>query len=242
MEAANSQTGAYVVTATVAGVATAANFNLTNSAPSATPIKLIQHAKVDSMINVSTVSLSFTSPNTAGNWIGVAIFGAQSATHTFTVTDTNGNVYRKALTFGHTSEMVTLGIYYAENVKGGANTIKIVPDKSGYLRASILEYSGIATANSLDVTAVAQGTSISPNSGTLTTTANGDLLFGAATTADAAVTAGTGYTLEELVPLNGTRLTVEDRIQTNAGPASSTLTLGASKDWVMGLAAFKKAP
>ncbi len=129
-------------------------------------------------------------------------------------------------------------------IKAGANQVKVVPNTAGYLRIVILEYSGVATANSLDVTAAAQGNSVSPNSGAATTTANGDLLLGASTTSDEnTVTAGPGYTIEELIPTPpGTRLTAEDQIQTLAGPTSASLTLGAVKDWTMGLAAFKKAP
>ena len=241
---ANGQTGSYTVTGSVAGVTTPAAFILTNNVVSNTAIKLVQHTNANSMINVQSESVAFRSPNTAGNWIGVAIFGGQSSSHTFTVTDSNGNTYRKALTTGDTIESVTLGIYYAENIKAGANQVKVVPNTSGYLRIVILEYSGVAAANSLDVTAAAQGDSVSPNSGVATTTANGDLLLGASTTSDEnTVTAGPGYTIEELIPTPpGTRLTAEDQIQTLAGPTSASLTLGAIKDWTMGLAAFKKAP
>ena len=40
---------------------------------------------------------------------------------------------------------------------------------SATLRIAILEYSGLATANSLDVTAAAQGNDDDPNSGSATT-------------------------------------------------------------------------
>ena len=40
--------------------------------------------------------LAFPAANTAGNWIGVAIRAGQSG-QTFTVTDTRGNIYRKAV-------------------------------------------------------------------------------------------------------------------------------------------------
>jgi hypothetical protein len=235
---ANGQTGTYLVTASVAGVSTPASFSLTNSLP---PIKLVQQAQIDSLIDIPSESVGFASPNTAGNWIGVAIFGGQSSTHTFTVTDTNGNTYQRALTMGQTADNITLGMYYAENIKGGANQIKVVPDTSGYIRIVIVEYSGVATSNSLDVTAAAQGNSVSPNSGTVTTTANGDLLWGASASADSEPFAGPGYTLEELVPASpGTALLTEDQIQTTAGPASASLTLGSAKLWTMGLAAIKK--
>ena len=41
------------------------------------------------------------------------------------VTDTNGNVYKRALTVGNTHDNITLGMYYAENIKGGSNVIKV---------------------------------------------------------------------------------------------------------------------
>jgi len=239
---ANSQTGTYSVTASVPGLTTPASFSLTNTVAAAAVIKLVQHTNVNSMINLPSETVAFLSPNTAGNWIGVVIFAGQSSSHTFTITDSNGNTYRQALTSPNTADSVTLGVFYAENIKAGANQIKVVPNTAGYMRIVILEYSGVATANSLDVTASAQGNSVSPNSGSATTTLGGDLLLGSAVTEDSAVTAGAGYTLEEVVPqAPGTRLTVEDQTQINAGPASASLTLGTAKDWTMGLAAFKKA-
>jgi hypothetical protein len=65
-------------TASGAGVGPTASFTLTNSTTLRVPIKLVQQAQIDSMINIPTESVSFVSPNTPGNWIGVAIFGGQS--------------------------------------------------------------------------------------------------------------------------------------------------------------------
>src|SRR5207244_12601210 len=104
---------------------------------------------------------------------------------TFTVTDSIGNTYHQAVLLNITVDTPngdTLAIFYAENILGGANTITVSDTISGILRFAILEYAGVATSNSLDVTASAQGTSASPNSGNATTTANGDLLLGAIAT------------------------------------------------------------
>src|SRR5207253_2097224 len=108
----------------------------------------------------------------------------------------------------------------------------------------ILEYSGVALANSMDGTAAtAQGISASPNSGNLTTTASGDLLLGAILTGNpASFTAGSGYTVEEAVPAKpNTKLIAEDQIQLAAGTASASALLGASDSWSAALAAFKAA-
>jgi len=114
---------------------------------------------------------------------------------------------------------------------------------SSTLRFSILEYSGVATANSLDGAGVAgQGTSTSPNSGNATTTANGDLLLGAILTGNpASFTAGSGYTIEERVPAApNTKLIVEDQVQAVAGSISVTASLAASDNWGAALAAFRQ--
>jgi hypothetical protein len=234
--------GPYTVTATVSGVATSANFSLTNLV-SAPPIALVQHTSIDAG-TATTASLAFTTGNTSGNWIAVAIRGGNSSSQTFTVSDSNANTYKQAAQVGFSGSAVTLAIYYAENIKGGANTLTVSMTVSGPLRFAILEFSGVATASSLDGTAaVATGASSSPNSGNLTTTANGDLLLGAiASTNSATFTAGTGYTITDFVPAEpNTKLISEDQIQSTGGVASASASLGASDNWGAILAAFKPA-
>ena len=85
----------------------------------------------------------------------------------FTVTDTRGNLYRKAVQLNETVDVNTVALYYAENVAGRANTVTVADSISGgTLRFAIVGYTGVALANSLDVTKAAQGTSAAPNSGT----------------------------------------------------------------------------
>ncbi len=234
--------GPYTVTASVAGVATPANFSLTNLAGAPANIKLVQHISVDAGTTTSG-SVAFVGANTAGNWIAVSIRGGLSNAQVFTVTDSNSNTYRKAAQIGFTSSAVSLAIYYAENIKGGADTVTVSQSVSGPLRIAILEYSGVATSNSLDVTAVATATSTSANSGNANTTANGDLLLGAiATTNPDTYTAGTGYTIEEFVPKSqNAKLVAEDQIQVSAGAASASASLATSDAWGVVFAAFKPA-
>jgi hypothetical protein len=54
----------------------------------------------------------------------------------------------------------------AENIAAGANTITVSDTVSGTLRFAILEYAGVATANSLDVIASSQGTTPRPTAET----------------------------------------------------------------------------
>jgi hypothetical protein len=206
------------------------------------PIALVQRAGKDAGTAAST-TLAFPSANTAGNWIAVAV-RAGGTNQVFTITDTRGNQYRKAVQFNVTLDSITLAIFYAENISGGANTIQVSDSQSGTLRLAILEYAGVATSNSLDVTAAAQGTSAAPTSGNAATTADGDLLIGVIMTADpATVTAGPGFTLRDAVPAApNAKLAVEDRVQSTSGSAAAAASLSASTSWGAVLAAFRAKP
>src|SRR2546429_531884 len=234
--------GPYTVTAAATGL-TPVNFSLTNLAPTIGGTTLVQHTSKDAGTTTSS-SLAFNLNNTTGNWIAVVIRAGRSG-QVFTVTDSRRNTYHQAVQFNVTVDGPngdTLGIFYAENIAGGANTITVSDTISGTLRFAILEYSGVALANSMDGTAAtAQGISASPNSGNLTTTASGDLLLGAILTGNpTSFTAGSGYTVEEAVPAKpNTKLIAEDQIQLAAGTASASALLGASDSWAAALAAFK---
>jgi hypothetical protein len=211
-------------------------------AQSAAPrIALVQEAGKDAGETMSS-SLAFNTTNKTGDLIVVAVL-AGTAGEAFTITDSNRNTYRKAVQYDVTVDGDTLGLFYAENVAGGANAVTVSATMQDNLRFVILEYSGVATANSLDATAAAQGTSTSPNNANSVTTANGDLLLGAVMTAAAAnFSAGNGYITEASVPTEpGTRLMVEDQVQSTAGAASASASLSASDKWGAALAAFKAA-
>src|SRR5256885_17070732 len=111
----------------------------------------------------------------------------------------------------------------------------------GTMRFAVLEYSGVATSNSLDVSAVAEGTSASPATSTVTTNFSGDLLLGEIVTANpASFNSGSGYTIEERVPVEpNTQLIVEEQRQSIAGAASAGASLGASDGWGAVLVAFR---
>ncbi len=228
------------VVVTVGGVASnGASFTVTSSGA---PIALVQHIGKDAGLSNSS-SLAFNSNNAAGNWIGVCVRAGKPG-QVFTVTDSRGNTYHQAIQFNEFADGETVGIFYAENIAGGANTVTLSDTISGQtLRFAILEYSGILSANSLDATAVTSGSSTSPNSGNATTLTSGDLLLGAIATADTpAFTAGSGYKIEETVPAPpSTKLMVEDMVQTSAGTASASASISTSEIWIAALAAFRAA-
>src|SRR5215471_10098819 len=85
-------------------------------------IALVQHTDKDANTTTSS-SLAFAGANTAGNWIGVLIRGGGSSSEVFTVTDSNGNTYKRAVQVGFSQSSASLAIFYSENIKGGANTV-----------------------------------------------------------------------------------------------------------------------
>jgi hypothetical protein len=234
----NAATSGNVVV--TAGGASSNGMNFTVVA-SPSGVSLVQAASVDAG-STSSAALAFTTSNTVGNWIGVAV-RASAAGQAFTVTDSNGNTYRKAIQLSETVEGTTLAIYYAENIRGGTNTVNVSESIWGLLRFAIFEYSGIATANSLDASGGVQGASASLNSGGVTTASSGDLLLGAMSAANfETFTAGGGYTSISSVPAPpSTKLMVESEIQPVAGATSAGATIGSTDYWAALLAAFRVA-
>jgi uncharacterized repeat protein (TIGR01451 family) len=205
-------------------------------------IALVQHASSDAGTTTSA-ALAFPSANTGGNFIAVVI-RAGKVGQVFTVSDSRGDVYRRALQVSATLDTVTLGIFYAEGIAGGANTVTVADTVSGgTLRFAVLEYSGVATSASLDGTpGLAEGTGTAMGSPSTTTTAAGDLILGLLDAADGETfTAGTGFTIEERVPASGVKLAVEDRVQASAGAIAASATISAAQPWAAGVAAFRAA-
>jgi hypothetical protein len=207
------------------------------------PIKLVQAASIDAGVVPST-SLAFPSGNSAGDFIAVVVRSG-IANETITVRDSAHNMYLKAVqrSIPGSPGGENLSIFYAENIAGSANTVTVSQTTAGTLRIAILEYSGVATSNALDQTSSAQGKSAAPNAGGVTTTTGGDLLLAGVLSVDPEIyTPGTGFTAEAVIPGEpNTKLLVEQRIQSTAGPAGGGATLGSSDPWGAVLAAFHPA-
>lgn len=213
---------------------------------SAAHIALVQHTSHDAGTETGSLTLSFRSNNTAGNFIAV-IVRAGSSGEALSISDSKGNVYKKAVQLDVTLDTPkghTLAIYYAEKIAGGPNTVTVSGSVYATLQFAILEYSGVATSQSLDVTAAVQGSSTSANSGSAATTTSGELLLGAISAADAqGLAAGSGYIAEETVPTApNTKLIAEDHVQSAAGAISASGSLlDFSDPWGAVLATFKAA-
>jgi len=229
---ANSIAGSYTVTASVSGVSAPA-FSLTNNPATGSGVKLIQSSTVGNENGTSNMSLPFASNNTAGDFLIVTGTAARPAT-TLTITDTLNNAYSTA--FGpvtDTTQNVTMYIWYVPVCKGGANTVTITPSVTAALEIHVSEWTGLATTSPVDQTTSATGTGTSVSSGAVTTSMNGELIFGYGWVFNTA-TAGAGFTPISLV--NGDL--DEYQVQSAAGSIAATFTQ-TTGTWFAAVVTFK---
>ena len=197
------------------------------------------------------VSASFPANTAAGDLIVVAVSWDTSGGAQPSVSDSQGNAYSLATTGNDNTSQQGLAIFYAPNIKGGADKVTLgLSVSAAYLRLNIQEYAGAATTNPVDVTAQhidTNGTSTANGvtSSSAVTSATGDLIFGAVIGDSAnhtTVTAGTGFT-RRVAAHNGSvdPLASEDQIQSKAGSAAATFTFSTAGSYQAQTVAFKKA-
>ena len=190
----------------------------------------------------TTVPVTFTAAQTAGN-MNVVVVGWNDTTRTVsTVTDSKGNTYTRAVGPTTLSGSLSQSIYYAKNIfaaAAGSNTVTVTfSGAAAFADIRVLEYSGADLANPVDVTAGATGTSATANSGTVATTNANDLIFGASTVRSHNTGAGSGFTQRILTSPDGDL--VEDKMVTTVASYNATAPL-ISSQWVMQMVAFRVA-
>jgi|GEM_PF-3472893 hypothetical protein len=191
----------------------------------------------------TSISASFTTATTAGNWYGVLCRSGNQAGWTLSVSDTEGNTWL-SLTAAVSAGSHMSQIFYVENVKGGTtDTVTCTQSSgvSGTMAILILEYSGIATSGSLDQqnqTAGTNNTATLTGASITTTNANDLVIGGAGLGANTTFTAGTGYTLD----VSDARLGWETQIVSSTGTFTPTMnSTTTASSWTFTTAAFKAA-
>jgi hypothetical protein len=185
--------------------------------------------------------------STTGNLIAVTVSWDTNASSTYSCADTQGNTYTIAVTRIDATSKQAVGVCYAPNIIGGADTITVTFGGGSpiFRRVVVSEYSGIATSSPVDVTTsnVAAGTTAANGvtSGSATTTQAGDLIYGSVndTASTTTITAGTGFT--QRASVNGADTASQDQVQASSGSIASTQTFGAAHRYIATLVAFKAA-
>jgi len=208
-------------------------------------VSFVQTAGSASDSPSSSISQSFRSSNAAGNLIVVVASWGDNPAPSISASDTLGNSYLLATTDYDPNHRQGLTIFYAPNIHSGQNTVTVhFGPSDGYRHIVIAEYSGIAGVSPLDTTATHQANGTKTTNGITSsfasTTANGDLIFGAVEDDSGpwgTITAGTGFTRR--ATLNNMDTATEDRVQTALGPAAATFTFRLADHYMAQMAAFR---
>jgi hypothetical protein len=131
-------------------------------------------------------------------------------------------------------------VFFAANISGGATANTITATYSATVtrpELRILEYSGLAASNPVDISVVATGTGTDVDSGPATTTQAHVLIVGADYVETSVQAPGAGFTTR----VNVSNDTVEDMEVTALGTYRATATQSVSARWVMQLIALKAA-
>lgn len=179
-------------------------------------------------------TVTLPSPVGSGNFVfGMVEMG--NVTSVLDVVDDQGAHYTLGDTITQDSQV--LRVFYLSNVTGGPTTFTVTAEStnSDFDRIVVAEYSGVTTGSPVDNAGAAhsslgvQSGGGGPNSGTFTTSNNGDLVIGA--TADSQGNAAQGYSAGGgfTVRINdagsgGCPMGLEDRVQATAGSTSATFT------------------
>ena len=190
----------------------------------------------------SSVSVTYASPQAAGDTNVVAIGWGDDTSTVTSVTDTNGNGYTLAVGPTQQTGVQSLAIYISSNVVAAAansNTVTVTFSAAvAFPDMRVLEYSGVDTVSPLDGTAGASGTGATSSAGPITTTTANDLLFAANYLSSVTSGAGAGFTARVIT--NPDADIAEDQVVSAAGIYTATAPM-SSGNWVMQIVALKAA-
>src|SRR5438477_1610990 len=205
-------------------------------------IAFVQRNYSDPQSPQSVVTVPYAAAQTAGNLNVVVVGWNDSTAQVASVTDSKGNAYQRAVGPTIQTGLATQSIYYSAGIAAApanANAVRVTfTALAAYPDIRVAEYSGVASANPVDVTAAAQGSGTTSNSGSAVTTNGNDLLVGASLVQTSASGAGTGFTSRVITSPDHDIL--EDRIVSVTGSYNATAPL-SSGAWIMQMVAFRAA-
>ncbi len=240
--------GTYTVTPSKSGytftpanqtvIVSGANFagvNFTDQPAQTGSVRLVQANVNGNESSASSISASFSSNNTAGNFLIVTGTAARPA-GTISISDTAGNLYLPAIgPVTDSAQDVTGYIWYVPSCKGGSNTVTLTPSSARALEIHISEWAGLASNLATDQVSSMTGTGTAASSTSKVTTSDGELIFGYTFLLNTA-SVGSGFTGMSLV--NGDL--DEYQVQNTAGPIAATFTQ-TSGTWFALMATFRPA-
>lgn len=193
--------------------------------------------------SATSISTSFAGAVGVGQTIVVA--ASWGGGGTLGCSDDHGNAYVTVTSAYDGVNNQSLGICYANTTVAGATAVTASFGSSvPYRRIAIHQYSGIRPTAAVDVVAqnVANGTTSvnGVTSNGATTTASGDLVFGAVMDDEGVTSIAPGAGFARRVAVNGADLATQDLVQTAAGSIASSQTFGAAHRYLAQMVTFKR--
>ena len=184
--------------------------------------------------SASTFSLAFPNSTLAGDVILVGFDFTANATLS-SLSDSQGNTFTEVGTELASPGGAQSRVYYAQSIKGGADTVTVnLSASSGYIEVYLTEYYGMNPTSPIDVRAGAAGNAGLASSGNATTTLAGDVIYGYCV-GDIACTAGANFAPRSTFDGN----LIEDTTAGNPGVYAATAS--ANSGWTMQIVALKPA-
>jgi hypothetical protein len=220
------------------GILTVSSDNtLTTLGGSSGPVRIQSKGAVRSY--GTSLAVTFTNPTTSGNQLIVAVadyYATGSAP--YSISDSKGNTWKTAIDYANGAHIL---VFYSENIVGGSGeTVTVTTANPAYFSVTVVEYAGLATSNSLDVTAMNRATSANYTSSAATIAAGNELLLGVHHVWGTSVTfiPAVGWSTVGL-QVGYDEVQVQDQIVGAAGSYASTGTESSSNDTLSVLVAFK---
>jgi hypothetical protein len=184
------------------------------------------------------IAVTYPTAQTTGNVNIVAIGWGDTTAGIGGVTDSVGNLYQVAVPVFR-GNGASQAIYYAIAIAGGSNTVTVQFDRpASFVDFRVTEYAGLSQSNVLDSVNSASGAAPNADSGSVTTTSDNDLIFGAGYTLAGFSAPGAGFAQRVLTTPDGDN--VEDEVVAALG--SYDATAACSGPWLLQVAAFRAAP
>lgn len=194
----------------------------------------------------ASISVTFTSNNTATNLIVVHVDWGDNTKTVTGVTDNNGNVYNRIANTHITWNTSWSGeLWYTYNIKVTPNakiTVKATfsATPAVHMQLYINEYSGMLTTSApLDQSNANFGTALSVTTGSVTTTLANELIYAVGIGGGAGtITVGSGFTSNSTYAVSESNI-VESQTLVNAGTVNAPFNNSATSPWLAQIATFQ---
>lgn len=194
-----------------------------------------------SALGAPSASLPITFPNPVADHETIPVAVVNYSAAPLTVVDNYANTY---IPIANDPTNTGCSLYYAKNVTGSGGvanfTITVTFAAPEFAWVVAHDVSGCDRTSPLDKFAVTPGTGGTPSTASVTTTANGEYIFGVFSGFSGSAFSGSGPGFTGRESFAGGLALSEDQIQSAAGAIAATFVAAAGA-WTSGIATFKAA-